>query len=141
MSYRRQMGIRREMMMTGLARLTPTRAEIGGWPPLAVSFQHPQDLPPLSSQYLPHLLTVRQYLPHLLTVRLSWALVLVFFKRGSTYQICFPKCNAATQRFSYLIFVFDIEVSPPASCFIIFPMPSNKCVIYTNMYEYNTMTM
>ena len=40
------MGIRREMMMTGLARLTPTRAEIGGWPPLAVSFQHPQDLPP-----------------------------------------------------------------------------------------------
>ena len=131
MSYRRQMGIRREMMMTGLARLTPTRAEIGGWPPLAVSFQHPQDLPPLSSQYL----------PHLLTVRLSWALVFVFFKRGSTYQICFLKCNAATQRFSYLIYVFDFEVSPPASCFIIFPMPSNKCVIYTNMYEYNTMTM
>ena len=141
MSYRRQMGIRREMMMTGLARLTSTRAEIGGWPPLAVSFQHPQDLPPLSSQYLPHLLTVRQYLPHLLTVRLSWALVFVFFKRGSTYQICFLKCNAATQRFSYLIYVFDFEVSPPASCFIIFPMPSNKCVIYTNMYEYNTMTM
>jgi hypothetical protein len=32
------------MMITGLCRLTPTRAEIGGWPPLAVSFQHPQGL-------------------------------------------------------------------------------------------------
>ena len=39
---RRNLGIRREMMVTGLQRLTPSRADIEGWPPLVVTLQHPQ---------------------------------------------------------------------------------------------------
>jgi hypothetical protein len=35
----RQLGIRQEMAVVGLTRLQPTRAELGGHPPLAVTFR------------------------------------------------------------------------------------------------------
>jgi len=40
---RKTLGIRREVLITGLNRLIPVESEIGGWPPISVSFQSPED--------------------------------------------------------------------------------------------------
>ena len=40
---RKSLGIRREVMITGMTRLIPTENEVGGWPPMSVSFQYPED--------------------------------------------------------------------------------------------------
>ena len=40
---RKSLGIRREMMVTGLTRLIPTECEVGGWPPLSVTFSNEED--------------------------------------------------------------------------------------------------
>ena len=40
--FRRVLGVRREMMLTGIRRLTPSRSDIEGWPPLVLTLQHPQ---------------------------------------------------------------------------------------------------
>ena len=41
--YRRSLGVRREMMVTGIQRLNPSHADIHGTPPLVVTLQYPQD--------------------------------------------------------------------------------------------------
>ena len=40
---RKSLGVRREVMITGMTRLIPTENEVGGWPPMSVSFQYPED--------------------------------------------------------------------------------------------------
>ena len=43
MLFRKTLGIRREMSVSGLSRLIPTECEVGGWPPLSVIFQNEED--------------------------------------------------------------------------------------------------
>lgn len=40
---RTRLGVRREVMLVNIFRLTPTKSEVGGWPPLVVAFQHYYD--------------------------------------------------------------------------------------------------
>ena len=41
--FRKNLGIRREMIVSGLSRLIPTECEVGGWPPMSVTFQTEED--------------------------------------------------------------------------------------------------
>ena len=43
MVHRKNLGIRRDMSVSGLARLIPTECEVGGWPPMSVNFQTEED--------------------------------------------------------------------------------------------------
>ena len=56
---RKTLGIRREMCVSGLARLIPTECEVGGWPPLSVTFQTEEDRREVLSRAA-HLVTDRR---------------------------------------------------------------------------------
>ncbi|XP_023326040.1 protein Daple [Eurytemora carolleeae] len=47
---RRSLGVRREMMVTGIQRLNPSHSDIHGTPPLVVTLQYPQDREELMSR-------------------------------------------------------------------------------------------